>query len=353
LLARNAAINAFIANSKFSGGARSFLEGDASSRRYEAISQNASHAILMDMPKRPDGPIVKDNKPYSTIAHLAESINAVVGINDFLFKLGFSAPEIYDVDRDTGLALIEPLGTTVFGRMMTRGDDMREPMMAAVEVLADMANRQWPDRVPVRGGGQHRVADYDLPALLIEVDLLPTWYWPHVNGTNPTNETCTILANIWTNLISRLATDHRVWTLRDFHSPNLMWLPERTGIRRVGLIDTQDCVMGYPAYDLVSLLQDARVDVDFQFADELFNYYCGLREPSKNFDRSDFERDFAILGAQRATKILGIFARLFTRDGKPAYLKHMPRVSRYLARNITHPALAELKEWHDQNLPIS
>ena len=111
--------------------------------------------------------------------------------------------------------------------------------------------------------------------------------------------------------------------------------------------------MGNPAYDLVSMLQDARVDIDFAVADELFEFYCGLRSSAATFNRNDFSRDFAILGAQRATKILGIFARLFKRDGKPAYLKHMPRVSRYLARNLSHPALAQLKGWHEQHLPIA
>jgi N-acetylmuramate 1-kinase len=132
-----------------------------------------------------------------------------------------------------------------------------------------------------------------------------------------------------------------------------MWMPERDGLRRVGLIDTQDCVMGNPAYDLVSMLQDARVDIDFRFADELFEYYCALRTEAGNFDRPGFERDFAILGAQRATKILGIFARLNQRDGKPVYLKHIPRVSRSLARNLEHPELKALKDWHDRNLPVS
>jgi N-acetylmuramate 1-kinase len=353
LLARNNAINGFVENSTFRGGVRSFLEGDASSRRYEGVFCGEACALLMDMPKRPDGPIVKDNKPYSAIAHLAESISAVVGINDFLFKLGFSVPEIYDVDIDQGLALIEPLGTQVFGRMMLNGHDMREPMMAAVDVIADMANRQWPTRVPVRGGRQHHIESYDLQALLIEVDLLPSWYWPYAKGSKPAGGADGQFVAIWENLIRQLNGNNRVWTLRDYHSPNLLWLPERNGLRRVGLIDTQDCVMGFPAYDLVSLLQDARVDIDSKFADELFAYYCTLRADSASFGRDDFARDFAILGAQRATKILGIFARLFKRDGKPAYLKHMPRVSRYLAHNLAHPALAELKEWHDQNLPIS
>jgi N-acetylmuramate 1-kinase len=352
LLARNGQINALIAQSAFRGGQRIFLEGDASSRRYELVTAGSSSALLMDMPKRPDGPIVKGGKPYSAIAHLAEDISAVVGVNDHLAALGYSAPEIYALDLKNGLALIEFLGDQVFGAMVLRGDDMRVPMRAAVAILADMAARQWPSRVPVRGGSEHHVAAYDPSAMLIEVDLLPSWYWPHVKGQALPEDVHGRFNSIWQNLVSSLNADAPVWTLRDYHSPNLLWLPERAGLSRVGLIDTQDCVMGNPAYDLVSMLQDARVDVDFNFADELLEHYCSLRSSTGKFARKGFERDFAILGAQRATKILGIFARLNKRDGKPGYIKHMPRVSRYLARNLAHPELKALKEWHDRNLPV-
>jgi aminoglycoside/choline kinase family phosphotransferase len=122
-------------------------------------------------------------------------------------------------------------------------------------------------------------------------------------------------------------------------------------LSRVGLIDTQDCVLGHPAYDLASMLQDARVDIDFAWADELFETYCGLRRAQGAFDRAEFETAYAILGAQRATKILGIFARLSKRDGKHGYLRHMPRVSRYLERNLQHEVLAPLRKWFDANLP--
>jgi aminoglycoside/choline kinase family phosphotransferase len=139
--------------------------------------------------------------------------------------------------------------------------------------------------------------------------------------------------------------------LRDYHSPNLLWLPEREGLKRVGIIDTQDCLMGHPAYDLASMLQDARVDIDFGFADDLYAEYCGLRSRDPSFDRAAFDVAYAILGAQRATKILGIFARLSKRDGKHGYLRHIPRVSRYLERNLAHPRLAGLKAWFDRHLP--
>ena len=353
LLQRNAQINALIGRSTLHGGVRSFLEGDASSRRYEMVTALKSTAILMDMPKRPDGPIVKNNKPYSAIAHLAENIGAVVGVNDLLLERGYSAPEVYELDLNHGLSLIEPLGTELFGKMLMRGDDMRSPMQAAVDVLADMAGKSWPASVPVRNGPPHRIARYDISAMMIEVDLLPSWYWPHIKGVRALADVYEEFTRQWEKLLPLLDASRPVWTLRDYHSPNLLWLPERPGMRRVGLIDTQDCVLGHSAYDLVSLLQDARVDIEHDMATQLFEHYCGLRSSQGNFDRATFARDFAILGAQRATKILGIFARLYKRDGKPAYLKHIPRVSRHLSRNLAHPALSALKAWHDRNLPLS
>jgi N-acetylmuramate 1-kinase len=352
ILRRNETINGFVSQSPMTGGTRYFFEGDASARRYERIEAPTSTMLLMDMPSRPDGPVVRNGKSYSAIAHLAEGIRAVVAINDYLFKLDYSAPAIYDVDVKQGLALIEPLGNNVFGRMIARGNDMKGPMKAAVEVLADMAVRDWPTTVAVRGSSNYKLVNYDLDAMLIEVDLLPSWFWPLHKKSEPGDEVKTEFSTIWQSLLADIIPNRPVWTLRDYHSPNLLWMPERKGLRRVGLIDTQDCVLGHPAYDLVSMLQDARVDIDFRQADELYDYYCGLRSATGNFDAREFSRAFAILGAQRATKILGIFARLSKRDGKHIYLNHIPRVSRYLKRNLTHPDLAILKNWYDRNLQL-
>jgi hypothetical protein len=234
--------------------------------------------------------------------------------------------------------------------MMLAGADMREPMAEAVALLADMAAREWPSRVAI-DGGSHVVPPYDIDALLIEIDLLPCWFWPHITGTAISVSGRSEFEDLWKELLPAMQGGRRVWTLRDYHSPNLLWLPEREGIRRVGIIDTQDCVLGHPAYDLASLLQDARVDIAFDVADALYEHYCGLRAKQGGFDRAEFDLAYAILGAQRATKILGIFARLSRRDGKHGYLRHMPRVSRYLERGLAHPRLAQLKRWFDRHMP--
>ena len=146
--------------------------------------------------------------------------------------------------------------------------------------------------------------------------------------------------------------DNPVWVMRDYHSPNLIWLDENQGNARVGIIDTQDAVMGSPAYDLVSLLQDARLDVAAAVEQEMLAHYASCRlAGNASFDDAAFRASYAILGAQRAAKILGIFARLSKRDGKHGYLRHIPRVSALLERNLQHPALTELKAWFDQYLP--
>ena len=168
--------------------------------------------------------------------------------------------------------------------------------------------------------------------------------------------------NIWKQLLPLAQQKIPQIVMRDFHSPNLLWLPERQGIFRVGLIDTQDAVMGHAAYDLVSMIQDARVDIPEHLSEKTFQHYIACRTNSpvqianelknqKSFSESNFRTAYAVLGAQRATKILGIFARLNKRDGKPAYLKHMPRISRYLNQNIQHPALVSLKDWFEGNMP--
>lgn len=350
-LRHNENINTFVAATAWKGARREFLEGDASFRRYEVLLAPNSSAILMDMPARPDGPPVKDGKSYSAIAHLAEDISAVVAVNRRLCELGYSAPVVHDCDIAGGLAVIEDLGRDVYGRKIRAGEDMHEPMRAAVDVLADMAVRSWPDAVPIAEGSTHVIPPYDVEAQLIEADLLPSWFWPYLHGIEVPAPLRQEFAGLWSEILPLARQHPPVWTLRDYHSPNLLWLPARRGLQRVGLIDTQDCVLGHPAYDLASLLQDARVDISFAWADELFEHYCHARNSQGGFDRAAFETAYAILGAQRATKILGIFARLSKRDDKHGYLAHMPRVSRYLERNLHHPALSGLKRWFDRYLP--
>jgi N-acetylmuramate 1-kinase len=350
-LKRNSEIEALLHKQKSQPYVRHFLDGDASSRRYEKIKTPSKITILMDMPQRPDGPPVKDGKPYSAIAHLAEGLHAVVAINDHLCSMGYSAPIIYDCDLKQGLALIEDLGAHVYGNMMRAGLDMQEPLRAATLLLANMATKTWPDRLKNRDGSTYVMPHYDMAAQLIEVDLLPSWFHAHIHGSPTPTEWHESFAHEWHKILPLTVQAKSQWVLRDFHSPNLIWIGERKSLKRVGLIDTQDALMGHGAYDLVSMLQDARVDIPFDLADALYAEYVFARKQDGIFDEDEFATAYAILGAQRATKILGIFARLNKRDGKPQYLKHMPRMSRYLKRNLSHPALASLLHWVNTHMP--
>ncbi len=205
--------------------------------------------------------------------------------------------------------------------------------------------------MPLASGEPYRIPPYDLDAMLIEVELLTDWYAPHASIMLSSSAKA-IFVNLWRHVLQDIATGPKTWVLRDYHSPNLLWLPGRSGLARVGLLDFQDCVLGSPAYDVASLLQDARLTVPADLELKQLGHYAALRRKhDPAFDMAAFARAYAIMGAQRATKILGIFARLNHRDGKPQYLAHIPRVRAYLLRNLAHPALAELKAWYETNLP--
>jgi aminoglycoside/choline kinase family phosphotransferase len=184
------------------------------------------------------------------------------------------------------------------------------------------------------------------------VDLLVDWYVPHIVGSLMSASARAEFVNLWSECLTEVLAGPTTWTLRDYHSPNLIWLPDRQGIQRVGLIDFQDAVLGHPAYDVASLLQDARVTVPADLELKLISLYARERRAADpGFDVAAFARAYAIMGAQRATKVLGIFARLDKRDGKPQYLKHLPRIETYLARNLAHPALSKLRAWYEHYLP--
>jgi N-acetylmuramate 1-kinase len=352
-LERLEALQEFLRHSDWRGCDRRFFEGDASTRRYERLALPHRNAVLMDMPWRPDGPPVRDGRSYSAIAHLAEGVRAVVALNNGLREGGFSAPEIYAREMAKGFLIIEDLGDLVYGRMANSGKPMSEPMAAAVKLLADMAARDWPDAISLGDGTVHLLPAYDQGALEIEIELLLDWFWPLAYGSRVPDPVRQEFLAAWRRLWPKVVPTRPIWTLRDYHSPNLLWLPDRQDTARVGLIDTQDAVMGHPAYDLASLLQDARVLVPEEVATDLLDYYCAYRAAAEpDFDEPEFRRAFFILSTQRITKILGIFARLSKRDGKHQYLRHIGKLNRYLETNLLNPVLADLKQWYAEHLPL-
>ncbi|MCO5155409.1 MAG: tRNA (adenosine(37)-N6)-threonylcarbamoyltransferase complex ATPase subunit type 1 TsaE [Aquamicrobium sp.] len=349
-LSRSLAIRAFLDGAGLPGAARRFLTGDASARAYETVSLPGRPAvILMDAPRRPDGPPIRDGLPYSRIAHLAESVTPFVAIAGALRAEGFCAPEIYAADLDRGLLLVENLGAE--GVLDGDGSPVPERYIAAAELLAEMHARDWPRRIDVASGIVHEVPPYDRRALAIETELLTDWYLPHVSGRPVDKGTVDEAARAaygaaWAGVFDLLEDAEKTLVLRDYHSPNLIWRADREGRDRVGLIDFQDAVIGPAAYDVASLAMDARVDIPPELERSLVEAYCAARAAQGGFDRAGFDVAYAAMAAQRNSKILGIFVRLNLRDGKPGYMRHLPRIRDYLSRALAHPALGELRAFY-------
>ncbi|GIL01766.1 MAG: bifunctional tRNA (adenosine(37)-N6)-threonylcarbamoyltransferase complex ATPase subunit type 1 TsaE/phosphotransferase [Alphaproteobacteria bacterium] len=347
-IARSLAIRAFLDLAWGRLTRRRFLQGDASARRYETVARDSQTRILMDSPRRPDGPPVKDGKPYSQIAHLAEDVVPFIAVDLALRRHGFAAPRLFAGSIRDGLLLIEHLGSE--GIVDDQGHPVAARYREAARLLARLHAVDWPARLAgTCPGGEsydHRVPDYDAQALVIEASLLVDWYVPAFAGQPLAPADRQAFTDIWTGLAATLRTAERTLVLRDYHSPNLIWRASEPFPANLGLIDFQDAVFGPTAYDVVSLAQDARVDVTPGLEAAIVAAYVEEhRRTSAGFDEAAFDRDRSILGAQRATKILGIFVRLDRRDGKPAYLRHLPRMRAYLARNLAHPALAEYRRW--------
>ncbi|AHB49726.1 hypothetical protein W911_17160 [Hyphomicrobium nitrativorans NL23] len=352
-LGRLAAMSDFLdANPPWDAARALHLQGDASTRAYARLSSDERTAILMDQPRQPDGPPIRDRKPYSRIAQLAEDVRPFVAVASALREAGLSAPEIYAADLDRGFLVLEDFGDRVFGREMVSGTSQAELWRAGVDTLLTMSTLTVPNAIPLPDGSVHIVPVQDHEVLGIEADLLAQWYWPAIHGTPIPECAHDEFTRLWDDVFARLAAEPKGWVLRDYHSPNLVWLPDRDGARRAGLLDFQDALSGSLAYDLVSLLEDARVDVPAPLADTLLAYYLDVRRATQpGFDADAFRFAYAALGVQRNTKILGIFARLAMRDGKPSYLRHIPRLWGYLARGLAHPDLAPVRGWFDRHFP--
>jgi N-acetylmuramate 1-kinase len=347
---RIAHIRAFLDESGFGEANRMRMQGDASTRIFERLALNDQTFVLMNAPRRPDGPPVRDGKPYSVIAHLAEDIVPYVALAGGLRDLGLSAPDILHADLDRGLIVMEDFGD----ERLVDGDPpapIEARYAAAVDLLAALHGRELPDTLPVTSELVYRLPPYDLEAFLIEAELLLDWYLVRT-GAPATASARAAFIRLWREALLPAVAAPMTWVLRDYHSPNLLWLNQRDDIARIGLLDFQDALVGPAAYDIASLLQDARVDVPEAMEMALLGRYVRTRlSAGPDFDTAGFMRIYATLAAQRATKILGIFARLDRRDGKPLYLRHMPRLWNYLQRSLAHPALVALKAWYATNVP--
>jgi len=330
-----------------------YLQGDASTRTYARLWQGDRTELLMDAPRQADGPPIRDGKSYSKIAHLAEDmVRPFVAIAAVLVEQGLSAPRVLAADLEHGLALVEDLGDRLFGAEIAAGTAKALLYRSAVDVLLRLRAVPVPARFKLPDGGSYALPRRDRAAFEIELELLIDWYWPALkDGPCPPARRAEF-RELWRGILDQLLALPGAWFLRDFHSPNLIWLPEREGLARVGILDFQDALNEHAAFDLVSLLQDARLDIPEALERELFEYYCANAQArDAAFDRTSFAGAYAMFGAQRNTRLLGLWVRLLRRDGKPHYLQHIPRTWGYLERNLRHGAMADLAAWYARHFP--
>jgi tRNA threonylcarbamoyl adenosine modification protein YjeE len=338
------AIRSFLADAGYGNAERRFLIGDASLRAYEsAYPEKGDRKILMDWPPLPDGPPVLDGKPYPKVAHLAENAYPFVAIASALRERGFATPEIYKVDYEQGILLIEDLGTD--GVLDSEGRPIVERYRQSVACLAHLHSMQIPQDIQVSATHTHHIPDFDRTAMKMEVRLVLDWHIAWKRGTAPTDTERDEYLAIWDHLIDQLQSAEKNLLLRDFHSPNIIWREQETGIRKIGIIDFQDAMIGPTSYDLASIVQDARVTIEPDLFRQLMDDYLSLRRAQGNFDEAGFIKAWAIMSAQRNCKLAGLWVRLLQRDGKPGYLQHMPRTLSYLKVALEHEALAPLREW--------
>lgn len=306
---REATIPGFLAAAGWGAASRQALAGDASARRYERLALAGRSAILMDAPPEK-----------------GEDVTRFTRMAAWLLAQGYSAPGLLAEDAANGFLLVEDLGDDLFARLLA-ADPSQEHLLyaAATDFLADLGKRPVPDFVQPLDG----------PALETLLAWVGEWYLPAM-GADPA---ASALPAAFGRLYCTLAGDGPgVLSLRDFHAENLIWLPGRSGHARLGLLDFQDAVAAHPAYDLVSLLQDARRDVSPAVEAAMIDRFAR----STGQDRESLGAIYALLGAQRALRILSVFARLCLHLGRTRYLDFMPRVWGHLARNLAHPALGDL-----------
>ena len=353
-LHRLQAMARFLEETAFADADALYLQGDASARGYARLVLPDRQAVLMNSPRQPDGPPIRDGKPYSALVHLAEDVKPFVAVAEALRARGFSAPEIQAFNLDTGFIVLEDFGDAVFKTALERGVSQAELWGKAVDVLLALSEAPPEQALPVPGSTSYVLPLFDAQAMLIEASLIVEWLWPGVHGRDLPGDVQAEFEALWRPHLAVAAQADPGWVLRDYHSPNLMYLPDRAGVRDVGLLDFQDALRGPLAYDLVSLLQDARLDLPEALERAELDRYCAARTTrGGTFSSDDFRTLYATLGAQRNSKILGIFARLAKRDGKRAYLAHMPRVARYLERDLAHPALADLRDFYARAFPAA
>ncbi len=332
------------------------LPGDASTRRYARLQLGGRGALLMDQPQNSETPAAPEQASaaerqalgYNAVARLAGAdTRRFQAVAEHLLAHGLAAPQILAADHAQGYVILEDFGDGLFADVLAENGGEEELYKAAVEVLARLHAQPAPSRI-----GGLPLYKYDETALLAETELLPEWFVPLAFGRAATATERAEHRALWQTALDSIAGHDQVLVHRDYHAQNLIWMPQRPGHGRVGLIDFQDAVAGSRAYDLVSLIEDARRDVSPQVAERATAHYlAAMQAQGTALDEAGFRTEMAVMAAQRNAKIVGIFARLYKRDGKPRYLALLPRVWGHLERDLMHPALAQLRDWYDRTIP--
>jgi aminoglycoside/choline kinase family phosphotransferase len=352
---REAIKAAFLAKAGLGEARREPLAGDASTRAYARLyPTNGPSLIFMDQPPSQEtAPCPPDASPeqraalgYNAMARLAAGrVEAFVDVASYLTSLGLSAPQVVASDAPQGLAVLEDLGDGLFARLIEQGEDEGPLYDAAIDVLVQLHKTTPPDVLP----GGWPLLTYDDVALKTGQDLFPQWFPNYRPGLVFDDQALIDWDAFWAPVRARGEAGASVFCLRDYHAENLIWLPERQGTARVGLLDFQDALRAHPVWDLSMLLHDARRDISPALEAACLGRYLSLAQVK---DPAAFLADYHALGALNIVRIIGIFSRLVIRDGKGRYAAFMPRMWCYLDRCLKTPGMSELKAWFYANVPV-
>jgi hypothetical protein len=348
---RAALIADFLRRAGWGDAQRAPLAGDASFRRYERLRRNNASAVLMDAPDvtmraaaPPEGNPGALGAPDVTGRAAAppgrEDVRPFVRIARLLGDLGLSAPAIMAEDAPAGLVLLEDLGDATYTRVLAQAPHREAELYALATDALIALHRDFrdPGDVPL----------FDDARAIAEAERMLEWLWPATFGKPPTPAAVDAFRAAWRAVLPAWRGVADTLVLFDYHVDNLLWLPQRKGAAACGLLDFQDGVIGPLSFDLMSLLQDVRRDVPPDLSRAMIERYLAA---CPALDRRAFAASYAVGGAQRNIRILGTFVRLWKRDGKPGYLRWMPRVWRMVETNLAHPALAPLAAWFARHLP--
>jgi aminoglycoside/choline kinase family phosphotransferase len=354
---RSAKARSFLAEAGWRDAELVALPGDASTRRYYRVWRNGRSAMLMDQPQNTEAPACPPSATpeerralgYNAVARLAGANCArFIAAAGYLRERGLAAPEIYAADVAEGFVLLEDFGDDLYADVLGNGVDESVLYCVATDAIARLHARPAPHFL----AGDVPLYEYDFHAQLAETDLMTEWFVPLALGRSASPDEASEHRALWREVLAGTRMPGNVFVHRDYHAQNLFWLAERQGLARVGMIDFQDALSGNRSYDLISLLEDARRDVAPELAATMRErYLAAVNADGRVLDEDVFAAEAAVTAAQRNAKIAGIFARLANRDGKRRYLTFVPRVWRYLERDLSHPILAKLRAWYDRAIP--